>query len=97
MSALMIATITVKDPGKFQDYIAKTKEISAPLGAELLYRGRVDRVLTGEAADHGLTIIVKFPSLEKIQAWHDSDAYRAIIPLRQEGADMKIVTYEVME
>ena len=39
MSALMIATITVKDPEKFQQYLAKTQEVAAPYGAELLFRG----------------------------------------------------------
>ena len=52
MSALMIATITVKDPAKFQDYIAKTSKVAATFGAELLYRGKIDKSLTGEGKDH---------------------------------------------
>ena len=30
----MIATITVKDPEKFQKYLAKTQEVAASYGAE---------------------------------------------------------------
>ena len=96
MSALMIAKITVKDPEKFQEYIAKTREVAATFGAELLYRGKADSVLTGESKDHGLTIIVKFPSLEKINEWYGSDAYRPLKALREEGADMHMTSYEVM-
>jgi uncharacterized protein (DUF1330 family) len=96
MSALMIANITVKNPEKFQEYIAKTSQVAATFGAELLYRGTVDRALTGESKDHGLTIIVKFPSLEKINEWYGSDAYRPLKALREEAADMQMTSYDVM-
>ena len=46
MSAIMIATITVKDPEKFQQYLARTQEVAAAYGAELLVRGKADRPLT---------------------------------------------------
>ena len=96
MSALMIATITIKNPEKFQHYLAKTQEVAAPYGAELLFRGKVDQTLTGEGTDHGLAVIVKFPSLEQINEWYRSDEYQPLIALRDEGADMKMTSYEVM-
>ncbi len=96
MSALMIATITVKDPEIFQKYLAKTQEVAAPFGAELLFRGAVDKTLTGEDKDHRLAVIVKFPSLEKINEWYGSDAYRPLIALRDEGSDMKMTSYEIL-
>ncbi len=96
MSALMIANITVKNPEKFQEYIAKTTQVAATFGAELLLRGKVDRALTGESEDHSLTIIVKFPSLEKINEWYGSDAYQPLIALRDEGSEMKMTSYEVL-
>ena len=96
MSALMIATITVKNPEKFQEYLTKTKEVAASYGAELLYRGKIDKTLTGEDTDHGLTIIVKFPSVEKIDEWYGSREYRPLIALREEGSEMKMTSYEVL-
>ena len=95
MSALMIARITVKDPEKFQDYLAKTQPIAAAYGAELQFRGKVDRALNGNK-DHAIAIVVKFPSIEKINEWYDSDAYQPLKALRDEGADMQITSYEVM-
>ncbi len=97
MTALMIATITVKDGEKFQAYLAQTQKVAAPHGAELLYRGRAQRTLTGEAPDHGVTVIVKFPSLADIDEWYGSEAYRALIPLREAGTDMKMVSYQLMD
>ncbi len=92
----MIARITVKDPEKFQEYLAKTQQVAAPYGAELLYRGKVDGALTGESKDHSLAVIVKFPSLENIDEWYGSDAYQPLKALRDEGADMQMTSYEVM-
>ena len=64
--------------------------------AELLYRGKVDRALTGESKDHSLAVIVKFPSIEKINEWYASDAYQPLMALRDEGSDMQMTSYEMM-
>ena len=75
MSALMIATINVKGPDKFQQYLAETQKVAAPYGAELMFRGKFDRTLTREDKDHGLAFIIQFPSVEKINEWYGSDEY----------------------
>lgn len=80
-----------------KQYIAKTREVAAPFSATLLHGARADRVLTGGAKTHGLTIIVSFPSLEKIDEWYASDAYQPLKALRDEGADMQMTSYEIME
>ena len=95
MSALMIARIIVKDPAKFQEYLAKTQAVAAPYGAELVLRGKVDKALTGGSADHELAVIVKFPSLAKLDEWYGSDAYQPLKALRDAGADMRMTSYEV--
>ena len=95
MSALMIARITVKDPAKFQEYLAKTQAVAAPYGAELVHRGKADKALTGESADHKLAVIVKFPSLAKLDEWYGSDAYQPLKALRDAGTDMRMTSYEV--
>ena len=96
MSALMIAKINVKNPAKFQEYLAETQKVARPYGAELLFRGKTDRALTGEAADHEMTVIVKFPSVETIDEWFGSAAYQALIPLRDEGTDMTMTSYQAI-
>jgi uncharacterized protein (DUF1330 family) len=98
MSALMIATITVNDPAKFQEYLTLTQQVAAPYGAELVHRGTVDKDLTADGnaqPDHQMTVIVKFPSTAAIDRWYGSDAYQALIPLRLEGSDMKMVSYAI--
>ena len=93
MTAFFVATVTVKDSGKFQDYAKKAATTFAEHGGELVLRGQADGVLAG-SADHQAVGIVKFPNKDALSAWYKSTAYQAIIPLRDEAADMTIVAYE---
>ena len=96
MNALMIATVHVKEPGKFQQYLAKTKEVAANYGGELLLRGKADRALADHNQDHELVVIVRFPSIAKVNEWFDSEEYQQLVPLRDEGTDMKMTSYEIL-
>ena len=93
MSALMIARIAVKDQAKFQDYLAKSKAVASTYGAELMFRGKADKVLTGEDLDHGLLVIARFPSIEQVDAWFNSAEYQPLKALRDEGTVMEMTTY----
>ena len=94
MSALMIARITVKDPNRFQEYLAASKSLASTYGAELLHRGTVNRALNGPD-DYELVVIAKFPSVEKLNAWFDSDAYQPLAALRDEATQMQMTSYAV--
>lgn len=94
MTTFFVATATVKDPQKFQEYAQKAGETLAPHQGELVLRGKKDDVLAGHA-DHQTVGIIKFPNQDALKAWFNSDAYQAIVPLRDEAADMTIVTYSV--
>jgi uncharacterized protein (DUF1330 family) len=95
MKALMIATAHVKEPGKFQQYLVKTKEVAAEYGGELMLRSKAERVLTNHEQDHELIVVVRFPSLKKVHQWFDSREYQQLVPLRDEAADMKMTSYEL--
>ena len=95
MTAFFVAVVAVKDPTKMQDYSKKAAETFKPFGGELVMRGKVGEVLTGSSANHQATGIASFPSMQDLKAWYASDAYQAIIPLREEAADMTITTYDM--
>lgn len=96
MSALMIARITVKSPEKFKENLAKSKELAAAHGAELLFRGQVDRALNGDN-DHTLAIIAQFPSIADINAWYDSPAYQPLKAVRDKGTQMQMTSYQLQD
>jgi len=96
MPALLVARVTLKDPEKFQEYAAKAGPIMAEFGGEPLFRAKADKNLTGGGDDHQTTGIFKFPSLEKVDEWYASQAYQSLLALRDEAADIKMISYEMM-
>lgn len=95
MTAFFIATVTIKDPEKFQEYARRAGETFGAHGAEPVMRGRLDAILTNGEATHQTVGIVKFPNAAALSAWHASSEYQAIIPLRDESADVTITSYVV--
>jgi len=93
-SAFFVATVKVKDSTKFSDYAQKAGVSMKAFGGEIIQRGKMREVLVGKA-DHNGVGIVRFPDLESLNNWYASPAYQAIIPLRDEAADITIVAYEI--
>lgn len=94
MSAFFIATVTVKDAEKFQEYAAKSKATFDLFDAEVLARGKHQGVLTGNV-NHQTAAIVKFKDMDTLDKWYQSDEYQALISLRDQAADMTISKYAI--
>ncbi|HED34167.1 MAG TPA: DUF1330 domain-containing protein [Gammaproteobacteria bacterium] len=92
MAAFFIANVTVKDPEKFQAYAAKAGETMKKYHGEVALRGKFEQGLKGDA-DHHAVAVVRFPSHDDLRSWYFSEAYQAVIPLRDEAAEMSITTY----
>lgn len=88
----VIGHITVKDPAKWAEYRAQVPATLAPWQAELVFRGERLAVLGGEHR-HTDTVVIRFPSREAVDGWYNSPAYQALIPLRQEAADLDLVSF----
>lgn len=92
MSACVIGHITVKDAEKWAQYRAQVPATLAQWGAELLFRGQTSGVLAGSHA-HTDTVVISFPDLASVTGWYQSAAYQALIPLRQQAADLDLITF----
>jgi uncharacterized protein (DUF1330 family) len=64
----------------------------APWGAELLFRGQLAGAIAGQHA-HTDTVVIHFPDLASINGWQQSAAYQALIPLRQQAADLELLSF----
>jgi uncharacterized protein (DUF1330 family) len=91
--AYVIGHITVKDPEKWMEYRTKVPATLAPWGGEVILRGRRVAVLTGEH-QHLDIVVIRFPDVAGAAGWYASPAYRALIPLREEAAEMVLISYE---
>jgi uncharacterized protein (DUF1330 family) len=93
MAAYVIGHITVRDPEKWAEYRGKVSATLAAAGGEVVLRGRKVAVLSGDHA-HTDTVVLRFADVAAAQRWHSSAAYQALIPLREQAADMVLITYE---
>ena len=93
MPTYLSAIVTVKNPEKLKAYISKVPETMAPFNAKLVCRGKVQKTLSGEG-NHQIEAIFEFASPEVIDQWYQSPEYQALIPTREEGANMTISILE---
>ena len=96
MSAFFVATATIKSLDKFKVYTQKCYASFKPYEGKTLLRGRHEKLLTHDSELPGQIVsIVSFPTMEALNQWHDSDAYQALLPLREEAANVTITSYAV--
>lgn len=93
MAAYIIAQMTVKNPEKWAEYRSKVPATIAKSGGEVVFRGRRVAVLSGDFP-YTDAVVIRFPSMDAITAWYNSAEYQALIPIRQKGADMVLISYE---
>ncbi len=91
--ACVIGHITVKDAQKWAEYCSRVPATIAPWNAELLFRGQRVAVLGGEHARSD-TVVLRFPDLASVNGWFQSAAYQALIPLRQQAAEVDLISFE---
>ncbi len=88
-----IGHITVKDEAKWQAYCAEVPASLAPWDAEIVFRGKRHAVYAGSHPQM-LTVVIRFPSVEAAAQWHDSAAYQALVPLREQAADVTLLGFD---
>ncbi len=93
MAAYVIGHVTVKDPDKWAEYRNRVPETLAPWEGELVLRGKLMAVLSGQH-DHTDTVVIRFPNPESVVKWYNSAAYQELIPLRTQAADVDLISYE---
>ncbi|MEO1108050.1 MAG: DUF1330 domain-containing protein [Pseudomonadota bacterium] len=97
MTALMISTIKVTDPARFQDYMAKTQEIARPYGAKALFKGMRSATLNGTDTEGDMVVVVSFPDIETLERWNTSDEYKKIVALRDTSSSQVMTAYSAFE
>ncbi len=96
MPAYLVGQVSVRDGELWRRYVAGVADSLAPYRAEVMFRGRRMRELAGEQPRESV-VVIRFEDLEELNRWHDSDAYQALVPLRDRAADVLITAYETTE
>jgi uncharacterized protein (DUF1330 family) len=93
MPAYLIGHITVKNPDKWKTYVEGVQKSLTPFEAGVVFRGKRAAVLAGDHP-HQHTVVIKFSEQSALQQWYHSDTYQALIPIRDEAADVVIISYD---
>ena len=91
--AYLVGTITVKSPQKWAEYTSRVPHTLAPWGAELVFRGKKVAVLAGEHP-HADIVVIRFADLDDLNQWFSSPAYQSLIALREQAAEVVLLSYE---
>ena len=54
-------------------------------------------VIIDTAADDQMVVVAEFESMQALDTWHNSDEYKALVPLREEGSIQHMVAYEARQ
>jgi uncharacterized protein (DUF1330 family) len=82
--AYYVAEFDLKNSEGIRPYSASVAGTFESFGGRYIVRGGRIAGLEGPAPG-SRTVVIEFPSMERAQAWYDSDAYRAIRPIRQQS------------
>jgi uncharacterized protein (DUF1330 family) len=80
--AYYVAEFELTDPDGIKPYSANVTATFEPFGGRFIARGGRIAALEG-AAPGSRTVIIRFPSMERAQAWYNSPAYEQLRPFRQ--------------
>ncbi len=92
-NAYLIGQITIIDADKWEEYRSQVPATLEPWGGQLVFRGNLSAVLSGEHK-HSDAVVIRFPDLKALTDWHSSPQYQSLIPLRQEAAEIDLLAYE---
>ena len=92
--AAIVGHITIRHAEKWRRYLDGVPGSLVPFDAEVVMRGKQQAALNGE--QHGTDLVViRFPDLATVEAWYRSASYQALIPLRDEAADVVLTVYAI--
>jgi len=83
MTTYIIVDTTPTNPEKLQQYSALAAETLIPFNGEFIVKGPIE-ALHGDKAFQS-KVIIGFPDHESASGWYHSDAYQAIISLRNQA------------
>jgi uncharacterized protein (DUF1330 family) len=93
MAAYLIGHISIKNPDKWKIYVDGVQKSLLPFNAEVVFRGKRATVLAGRHP-HEYTVVIKFPDQPTLQQWYHSKEYQDLIPIRDEAADVVIISFD---
>jgi uncharacterized protein (DUF1330 family) len=87
MPAFVVVLAKIKNPEKLAEYSKAAGPIVAQYGGKFTTRAPIVESLT-KNAEFNRFVMIEFPNPDAPRTWYNSPEYQALIPLRDEGAEM---------
>ena len=85
MSAYVIVESTVIDADKLQQYSQQAAHTVNAFEGEFIAKGSAKLLTGGSVSQNGA--VIRFDNLSIAESWYMSEAYQALIPLRDQAMD----------
>jgi len=92
MAAYVVNEIWVTDVALFQTYVVQVPATLAPFGGRYIVRSGATRAIEGDPP--GRIVVLEFPDRDAALAWRVSDAYQAILPIRDASSTSRVYVAE---
>ena len=89
MSLIMVAIISIKDDDKYLEYQNKVLPMFEELGVEVLAVDDSPKPIEGETRSQRI-VVLRFADKEEFNSWYESEAYKAIKPIRLNASNGEI-------
>ncbi len=93
MTAYLIGSITITDPGRFAAYREQVPAVVARHGGRYLVRGGAVHPVEGDLG-FDRPVVIEFPSMEAARGLYESAEYAPLLKLRTETSRLNMVFVE---
>jgi uncharacterized protein (DUF1330 family) len=95
MAAYVIFDVDIRDPNRYQDFMAKAKPALADAGARYLARGGAHKVYEGDWGPRRI-VLLEFPSVSAWESFYYGPVYQGLKSIRDECSSARLVCVEGM-
>jgi len=91
MPAYVIFDVEIRDPARYQEFMAGVKPALEQAGARYLARGGVHKVYEGDWEPRRI-VLLEFPSIEAWEAFYNGPTYQGLKSIRDECSSARLVS-----
>lgn len=93
MAAYLVVDLDITDAPAFEEYRRLVSPVIANFGGRYLVRGGAGELLEGTTQPNR-TVILEFPSMERLHAFYDSPEYAPLKQMRMDAARSTLLAVE---
>jgi uncharacterized protein (DUF1330 family) len=90
MPAYLFGEITITDPEGYEEYRSGARAATEKFGGKIIARTNEAEMVEGEGAG-AHAVIIEFPDMDAIRAWHASEEYASPKAIRLRTATTRMV------